>query len=183
MISTLEMKPENMNEHRQDHPWEEDLAALLEELSQVQDELLDVLARKRQCMATGDTHGMIDLQPVEQTLGQRLQAVPRPACRHCWPRPRDQGLPGGSLGDLASALERQGGGDLRREVKQTSARMRLLQHQSLANWVLAQKALLHVAQMLEIIATGGRLRPTYGKDTGHQARGALVDQEAIRPAP
>ena len=64
MISTLEMKPETMNESRQDQAWEEDLATLLEDLSQVQDELLDVLARKRQCMATGDTHGMIDLQPV-----------------------------------------------------------------------------------------------------------------------
>ena len=177
MISTLEMKPETMNEHPHEHPCEEDLVGLLEELSQVQDELLDVLARKRQCMAVGDARGMIDLQPAEHTLGQRLQ--------QCHDRRAEllteathQGLPGGSLGDLASALERQGGGDLRREVKQSSARMRLLQHQSLANWVLAQKALLHVAQMLEIIATGGRLRPTYGKDTGQQARGALVDQEA-----
>ncbi len=177
MISTLEMKPENMNESRQDHAWEEDLATLLEDLSQVQDELLDVLARKRQCMATGDTHGMIDLQPVEQMLGQRLQECHERRAT-LLTEASDQGLPGGSLGDLASALDRKGGGDLRREVKQTSARMRLLQHQSLANWVLAQKALLHVAQMLEIIATGGRLRPTYGKDTGHQARGALVDQEA-----
>ncbi|MHB8861123.1 MAG: flagellar export chaperone FlgN [Pirellulaceae bacterium] len=166
-----------MNEHPQDHAWEEDLAVLLEDLSQVQDELLDVLARKRQCMATGDTHGMLDLQPVEQTLGERLQ--------QCHDRratllvdATHQGLPGASLGDLASALDQRGQGDLRREVKQSSARMRLLQHQSLTNWVLAQKALLHVAQMLEIIATGGRLRPTYGKDTGHQARGALVDQEA-----
>ncbi len=177
MISTLEMKPENMNEYRQDHAWEGDLATLLEDLSQVQDELLDVLARKRQCMATGDTHGMIDLQPVEQTLGQRLQACHERRAA-LLTEAADQGLPGGSLGDLASALDRKGGGDLRREVQQSSARMRLLQHQSLANWVLAQKALLHVAQMLEIIATGGRLRPTYGKDTGHQARGALVDQEA-----
>jgi hypothetical protein len=40
--------------------------------------------------------------------------------------------------------------------------MRVLQHHSLANWVLAQRRLLHVAQSLEIIATGGRMRPTYG---------------------
>ena len=56
--------------------------------------------------------------------------------------------------------------------------MRLLQHQSLTNWVLAQKALLHVAQMLEIIATGGRLKPTYGKDAWPRTpRGRLVDQD------
>jgi flagellar biosynthesis/type III secretory pathway chaperone len=172
-----------MNEHAHEHelelehPWEEDLVGLLEELSQVQDELLDVLARKRQCMAVGDARGMIDLQPAEQTLGQRLQQCHDRRAK-LLAEATHQGLPSGSLGDLASALERQGGGDLRREVKQSSARMRLLQHQSLANWVLAQKALLHVAQMLEIIATGGRQRPTYGKDAGAQARGALVDQEA-----
>jgi hypothetical protein len=56
--------------------------------------------------------------------------------------------------------------------------MRLLQHQSLTNWVLAQRAVLHVSQLLEIIATGGRLQPTYGDgDTLHN-RGSLVDQEA-----
>ena len=176
MISTLEMKPETMNEHPYDHPWEEDLAALLQDLSQVQDDLLDVLARKRQCMAAADTRGMMDLQPVEEALGQRLQ--------ECHDRrgallaeAGQQGLPGNSLGDLATALKRQGGGDLCRDVKETSARMRLLQHQSLTNWVLAQKAVLHVAQMLEIIATGGRLKPTYGKDAGPHARGALVDQQ------
>lgn len=176
MISTLEAKPVTMNEHPHDHPWEEDLAALLEDLSQVQDELLQVLTQKRQCMATGDMPGMRDLQPAEDALGQRLQ--------QCHDRratllaeAAGQGLPGGSLQDLASALQRHGGGDLRRDVKQTSHRMRLLQHQSLTNWVLAQKALLHVAQLLEIIATGGRLQPTYGKDTGHHARGSLVDQE------
>jgi len=177
MISTLEMKPETMNEHPLEHPCEEDLVGLLEELSQVQDELLDVLTRKRQYMAVGDARGMIDMQPAEHTLSQRLQRCHDRRAK-LLAEATHQGLPGGSLGDLASALDRQGEGALRREVKQSSARMRLLQHQSLANWVLAQKALLHVAQMLEIIATGGRLRPTYGKDTGQQARGALVDQEA-----
>jgi hypothetical protein len=176
MISTLELKRETMTEQPYDHPREDDLAALLEDLSQVQDDLLDVLARKRQCMAVADTRGMTELQPAEQALGQRLQA--------CHDRraalladAAEQGLPGNSLGDLANALQRQGGGDLRRDVKQTSARMRLLQHQSLTNWVLAQKAVLHVAQMLEIIATGGRLKPTYGKDAGPHARGSLVDQQ------
>jgi hypothetical protein len=176
MISTLEMKPETMNMHPHDHAWEDDLATLLEDLSQVQDDLLDVLAKKRHCMAVADTRGMLDLQPVEEALGQRLQA--------CHDRRAallaesvEQGLPGNSLGDLATTLQRHGGSDLRRDVKQTSARMRLLQHQSLTNWVLAQKAVLHVAQMLEIIATGGRLKPTYGKDAGPHERGALVDQQ------
>jgi hypothetical protein len=32
--------------------------------------------------------------------------------------------------------------------------------------------------LIEIIATGGRLRPTYAKSDADLARGALVDQEA-----
>jgi hypothetical protein len=56
--------------------------------------------------------------------------------------------------------------------------MRLLQHHSLTNWVLAQRSLLHITQLLEIVATGGRLQPTYGKGASSHARGALVDQEA-----
>jgi len=177
MIATLEMKPDTMNEPSHEFPWEEQLAALLEDLSQVQEELLQVLVKKRQCMAGGDARGMAALQPAEESLGQRLQ--------QCHDRRTQllseatvQGLPGSSLGELATALKRQGAGDLCRDVKQTSARMRLLQHQSLTNWVLAQKALLHVAQMLEIIATGGRLQPTYGKELSPHARGSLVDQEA-----
>ena len=62
--------------------------------------------------------------------------------------------------------------------RRLTGRMDLLQHHSLANWVLAQRSLLHISQLLEIIATGGRLRPTYGKSEPVLARGALVDQEA-----
>jgi hypothetical protein len=56
--------------------------------------------------------------------------------------------------------------------------MRLLQHQSLANWVLAQRVMLHLSQLLEIFATGGRLQPTYGRGEMPTSSGALVDREA-----
>mgnify|MGYP000900014894 CR=1 FL=1 len=59
MISMLEEKLDTMNEHVGEQPWEEDLAALLNDLSQVQDDLLDVLARKRQCMAVADIRGLL----------------------------------------------------------------------------------------------------------------------------
>jgi hypothetical protein len=53
--------------------------------------------------------------------------------------------------------------------------MRLLQNQSITNWVLAQRSLLHVSQLLEIIATGGRLQPTYGEGETVNAVGSLQD--------
>jgi hypothetical protein len=63
-------------------------------------------------------------------------------------------------------------------LRQASHRARLLQHHSLVNWVLVQKTLIHLSQLLEIIATGGRLQPTYQRDGTVQATGALVDRAA-----
>ena len=68
-------------------------------------------------------------------------------------------------------------GKVTKQMTATSARMRLLQHQSLANWVLAQRTILHLSQLLEIIATGGQLQPTYSRDEPSDSRGALVDKE------
>ncbi|MFW6169869.1 MAG: flagellar export chaperone FlgN [Planctomycetota bacterium] len=166
-----------MKSQQTEHAWQSDLAELLEDLIQVQDELLDVLCRKRECMAAGDQKRMAELQPVEEQLCRRL--------RSCHDRRsmllqevRNQGLPWESLGGLASLLGPGRKEELRKKASDASARMGLLQHNCLANWVLAQKALLHVSQMLEIIASGGRLEPTYGHRAGPAAGGTLVDQQA-----
>jgi hypothetical protein len=176
MTFPVPIESETMNRPDPERSCEEDLAGLLQELTDVQDQLLDILARKRGRMAAGDLHGMAALQPLEEELGQRLQ--------HCheWrgsllSRAAQQGLPSDSLGGLATAIQGRDVGGLGRGVRQASARMRLLQHQSLANWVLAQKALLHVSQMLQIIATGGRLQPTYEQGGPRAVHGSLVDEE------
>ena len=157
--------------------WEAELADLLGELSNVQQELLEILAAKRDRMAASDLQGMAELQPREEELCVRLQA--------CHQRRSDllgtaaaRGLPNGSLGKLASSLQPIGGHELKKQLKDASARMRLLQHHSLTNWVLAQRTMLHLSQLLEIIATGGRLQPTYGRGSSPESSGALVDREA-----
>lgn len=158
--------------------WDEALAGLLQELSRVQDDLLDVLGRKQHLMATGDIAGIQALQPREQNLCDDLQQCHQRRAA-LLAAAKNNGLPAGTLGALANALSSDQTGGIRKEVSRASARMRLLQHQSLANWVLAQKALLHVSRLLEIIATGGRLQPTYGKDElPNSTAGILVDQEA-----
>ena len=62
-----------------------------------------------------------------------------------------------------------------RKSIEAAGKSRLLQHQSLTNWVVVQRTLLHLSQLLEIIATGGRLRPTYGKESPAASGGALLD--------
>ena len=64
------------------------------------------------------------------------------------------------------------------EVRIYDKRTRVLRHHSLTNWVLVQRTLIHLSQMLEIIATGGEMQPTYGKEESVHARGALVDRAA-----
>jgi len=64
------------------------------------------------------------------------------------------------------------------QMHDAATRGRILQHKSLSNWVLVQRWLIHLSQLLEIIATGGQLQPTYGKDATNSSGGSLVDQAA-----
>ncbi len=176
MRSSMETPTQKTGTPDRELDYENQLARLLEDLTRLQTDLLQVLGEKRRYMATADRAGMAELQQREQQLCDQLQ--------QCHDRRGAllaqvgaEGLAVGSLGDLAGVLQRRGRRDLRSSVRSTSSRMRLLQHNCLANWVLAQKALLHASQMLEIIATGGRLQATYGDTAGRTAGGALVDQE------
>ncbi|MBI3464526.1 MAG: flagellar export chaperone FlgN [Planctomycetes bacterium] len=155
--------------------WEEELSALLTDLSAVQTELLDLLSRKRQLLVKADLDALAELQPDEEQLAARLQ-VCHDRRAALLQQAAERGLPAASVRDLTAALPRDQRQELTPRVKQTAARARLLQHQSLANWVLAQRTVLHLSQMLEIIATGGRLQPTYGKENSAAAGGSLVDQ-------
>ncbi len=139
MTITLEPLAETMNCSNADHSWESDLAGLLEDLTQVQEELLAVLARKRQCMCDGDLPGMKELQSAELALCERLQAC-HDRRGELLQQAAQEGLPSVNLGSLASRIGRRSERDLGREVKNASARMTLLQHNCLVNWVLSTKS-------------------------------------------
>ncbi len=156
--------------------WEAELAAFLNELSAVQQELLELLALKRQRLSAADLPGLAALADREQDVAARLSA--------CHERRgellRDaqaQGLPGDSLQSVQAALPARSA-ELQTSVRQAVSRSRLLQHQSLANWVLTQRTLLYLSQLLELIGTGGRSRPTYSMGKPQGATGALVDRAA-----
>ncbi len=154
--------------------WESALPDLLDDLASAQDELLALLAAKREYLAAADLEGLSTTQEREEQLVRRL--------RDCQDRrsellaaARACGEPGDSLGKLAGLGKQSGLGE---RAKAATAKMRLLRHQSLTNWVLAQRALLHVSQLVEIIATGGRMQPTYGEGESLHHSGSLVNQEA-----
>ena len=158
--------------------WENELASLLAELSTTQGELLKFLVEKRNCLASGDTVGLAALQAREQALGARLE--------QCHQRRSDLlataatvGMPVDNLRSLTSvALPKDQRQQLDAGMRQAAAQARLLQHHSLTNWVLTQRTLLYLAQLLEIIGTGGRENPTYDNSQLRRPGGALVDQAA-----
>jgi hypothetical protein len=161
---------------------ETEIAGLLGDLSAVQRDLLDVLTRKRTMLAAGDGASLIAMASGEQELMTRLQACHDRRQRLLTQAAAD-GLPADSIRSLAGALAPASRDRFRPEVEDAQHRSRLLQHECLTNWVLVQRTLLHLSQLVEIIATGGRMKPTYenGSDRGahrHDANagGALVDR-------
>lgn len=153
---------------------ESDLASFLNDLSVVQERLLKLLSEKRRCLAQGDVERLETMQAEERSVLGKLQS-----CQHrrseLLAQAAEQGMSYDSIRELTSSLPNEQRGNLDDRVKDAQRRSRLLQHQSLTNWVLVQRSLLHLSQMLEIIATGGRLKPTYGKEPPSQSTGALMD--------
>jgi flagellar biosynthesis/type III secretory pathway chaperone len=157
--------------------FEAEISALLDDLASVQSELLGVLDEKRQALTTAHIDRLADLAPREERLALRLSECQDRRTALLAAAKRD-GLPSENVAKLATKAGGGKTGKLGGRVKETAARMRLLQHHSLANWVLAQRSLLHVSQLLEIIATGGRMKPTYGDSESVHSRGSLVNHEA-----
>jgi hypothetical protein len=153
-----------------------ELATYLQDLSAVQDKTLDVLVRKRQMLIESDTAGLAALGEEEARLVESLQEC-LDRREELLDRGRQEGLSADNLRSLCAKLPGQAKSDLSYRFRLASHRARLLQHHSLTNWVLVQKTLIHLSQLLEIIATGGRLQPTYSRDEAVRATGALVDRE------
>ena len=157
--------------------WETDIAALLAELADVQSALLNLLTEKRQLLAAGDTQALAGISAREQTLIERLQACQQHR-EQLLERAQAEGLPADSISSLSNRLPAESRGRMQASIREAASRSRLLQHHSLTNWVLVQRSLLHLSQLIEIIATGGRPQPTYGNGSDRGASGALVDRAA-----
>ena len=156
---------------------ESELAALLNDLLAGQSELMAVLNRKRSLLGAMDHEGLAAIGVEEQRLLgvlqlclQRRQAL--------LARAADEGLPSTSIQVLANSLPPAQRTPLARQVATAGSWTRLLQTQSLTNWIIIQRTLIHLSQLLEIIATGGRLQPTYGNAALSGGHGTLINQEA-----
>jgi hypothetical protein len=173
MTTQLEHEPNNAATD----DWEPRISGLLSTLSAVQGDLLALLGEKRQALAAGEFQLMPSFTAREAELVARLEA--------CHAQRQDlldaaarEGLPSTSVASLAESLPSEQRGTLSTSVEQARRQSRLLQHHSLTNWVVVQRTLIHLSQMIEIIATGGRMRNTYGRGAQATSSGALVDHRA-----
>jgi hypothetical protein len=157
--------------------WESEIAGFLTHLSSVQEKTLDVLMRKGKLLAAADTAGLAALGSEEGELVAGLQECLRRR-EELLSRARQESLPSENIRSLADAVAGRRPSRVTDQMRQAAHRARLLQHHSLVNWVLVQKTLIHLSQLLEIIATGGRMQPTYQRDGAAPVSGALVDRAA-----
>jgi len=154
---------------------ETDIAGLLSDLTAVQTDLLSVLSHKRGLLAKGDSAGLGSMAEEEEKLAARLQAC-HDRREQLLAQAATAGRPSDSIRSLSKSLPAESRNRLRGDLEQAQQRSRLLQHECLTNWVIVQRTMLHLSQLIEIIATGGRMKPTYGEGSDRQDHGALVDQ-------
>ncbi len=162
---------------QQNSSLESELATLLNDLLSGQSELMAVLNRKRSLLGAMDHQGLAAMGDEEQRLLGVLQDCLKRR-QALLARAADEGLPSISIQALTNALPTAQRTPLAKQVATVGSRTRLLQTQSLTNWIVIQRTLIHLSQLLEIIATGGRLQPTYGNAVLSTSHGTLINQEA-----
>lgn len=155
--------------------WESELAALLERLAASQNSLLALLSRKHDLLLQRDHSALAALAPEEELLCAELQAC-HDHRQQLLDQAAEAGLPADSIRSLTESLPQESAQTLQQPLDESNRRSHLLRHNSLSQWVVVQRTLLHLSQMLEIIATGGQLQPTYGKDGAAHNSGSLMDQ-------
>ena len=156
-------------------PWESEVAALLNGLLAVQGEMLTTLTKKQQMLKESDMDGLAAINEEEEQLVGKLQGYLAQR-EDLLQKAEEEGRPSSSLLALTDSLPKSQQKRLKPNVRMASSQSRILRHHSLTNWMVIQKTLIHLSQMLEIIATGGRLQPTYGEGEPVNASGALVDR-------
>ena len=158
-----------------DNQWETEIADLLGQLTAAQQQLLALLGKKRDLLIKRDHETLAKLASEEEALCEQLQACHQRR-QQLLEQAETAGLPCDSIQSLAESLPTDAAKPLEKPLEESLQRSRLLRHQSVAQWVVVQRTLLHLSHMLEIIATGGHRKPTYGRAGASENSGALMDR-------
>lgn len=158
-----------------DNQWESEVAGLLNRLSHAQQQLLDLLNRKRVLLLQRDRQGLSNLVVEEERLCAELQAC-QELRQNMLARASAAGLSAASIRQLVGNLPGDSQQPLRQSVDTAQQRAHLLRHHCMSQWVAMQRTMLHLSHLIEILATGGQIKPTYGRRGTTLPSGTLMDQ-------
>lgn len=162
-------------EHREDTRPYDDIAGYLDELTELQGDVLAYLRDKHELLAGGKPGELETLGPREASLIERLKCCQDHRAKLLAEAAPESSRPG-TIASLVNDLPDEERQDLRVRIGAARQQGHVVQQRMLSQWVAMQRSMIHLAHLLEIIATGGRSRPTYGKGESARASGSLVDQ-------
>ncbi len=150
----------------------------LDKLTVIQDATLEFLQRKGELLGKSDTQGLTAIADEEEAVMDRLHGVFEQRFQ-ILQQAKEADLPSDTLESLAARLDKETPGhSLEDRCRESMKKSRLLQHQSLTNWVLAQRTAIHLSQLLEIIGSKGKPGSTYTRNHTKDktfSGGSLVD--------
>lgn len=161
-----------------------ELARFVSTLENVQQELLALLAVKRKALDAFNSDELIGLSGQESALAARLQAlVSRRA--ELLEQARQGGFAAATLSELAGAIGKHVADArvraalemLQTRIVRSQERTSQLQKECWVHWIISHRCYNHYTDLLEMIAHGGRLAPTYG-DSLSATGGSLLDAAA-----
>ena len=160
--------------------WEKDLTCFVRELDSMQKEVLDVLERNQKLLTKVDAKGIEKISQEELQITEKLQTclVKREKLLQY---AKAEQLPSENLESLAKHVIPDRKSEFYKLFEQVKHQTRHIHLYGMTNWIITQKSINHTSQMLEIIATGGRGKPTYTRKHNRHVGvtgGAIVDKKA-----
>ncbi|MDR1385872.1 MAG: flagellar protein FlgN [Planctomycetaceae bacterium] len=160
--------------------WQHQLSKFLKSLLSAQQETITLLERKQSLFAANDLTAIETMIPQERQAAETLQQCLAER-QKLLQDAAAEGLPSESVGMLARAVVPDQDEEFWRIFRTTQYQSSLLRQHNITNWVVTQRGLLHISQMLDIIAARGQPRPTYTRNHSKNigtTGGSLMDRKA-----
>lgn len=157
---------------------ETEIIAFFTELERVQEATMELLQRKQQVLAHSDIAAIKAITEEERGAVEQMEGCLERRTE-LLTRAEEAGFKAESIERLCEMLPDNEA--LRAQVKRSQQRTRLIRFQSLTNWVLTQRSLIHLNQLIELIEMKGGSAPTYTRENKRETGstgGSLVDRVA-----
>ena len=143
--------------------WQKQLETFLNETLQTQKDAAALLERKRELFAKNDLATLGELAREEQAIADRLKqcvAEREKLLQYA----AAEGFSIRTIEELAKIVVPYTDDAFFALLRSVQRQSQLLRQHNITNWVVTQRAMLHASQMIEIIATRGRLQSTYTRE-------------------